>query len=223
VRVVGVVVAIDNYYGRRIFTVDDSTGLCIECGVEVETPGSPDAQSKEAPKTVASIAIGLKDPAAVTSPTEAPPHPYRHIEVGMVIDVKGSLRLFRDQRQIKVGKLQVVYSTSAEVQIWERIRKFRADILDHPWQLDRKVVDELRELQKAEYVAKDRRKKEKKKTKKAPDAVSEPAPSKANSLRRRAGRNAAGTNRLPEAKPYRPSKLSTNMTHADGAYDALGL
>ncbi|KAK8044605.1 hypothetical protein PG993_004629 [Apiospora rasikravindrae] len=42
VRIVGVVVAIDSFYSRRIYTIDDSSGACIECctGLVVDIKGA---------------------------------------------------------------------------------------------------------------------------------------------------------------------------------------
>ncbi|KAG4222257.1 hypothetical protein PC116_g29268 [Phytophthora cactorum] len=58
----------------------------------------------------------------------------------MVVDVKGSVRVFREQRQIKVQKLQRVMSTSQEIQFWNKIRDFRKDVLTKPWVLEKKEV-----------------------------------------------------------------------------------
>ena len=38
VRVTGVIVAVDEYAGRNVYTVDDSSGMCIECVCVTPTP-----------------------------------------------------------------------------------------------------------------------------------------------------------------------------------------
>ncbi|KAK6956974.1 hypothetical protein Daesc_002257 [Daldinia eschscholtzii] len=120
VRIVGVVVAIDEYSGCRLYTVDDSTGACIECIINIPKP--PDSRlQNDAEKNLV-------------------PDPYSEIDVGMVVDVKGSVRVFREQRQIKVQKLQRVMSTSQEIQFWNKIRDFRKDVLTKPWVLEKKEV-----------------------------------------------------------------------------------
>ena len=38
VRVTGVVVAVDEYAGKNVYTVDDSSGMCVECVCVAPTP-----------------------------------------------------------------------------------------------------------------------------------------------------------------------------------------
>lgn len=112
VRIAGIVVAIDNFPHRRIYTIDDSDGLCIECVADL-----PKAEPH--------------DPTGVTAPT---------VDVGAVVDVKGGLALFRGNKQIRIEKMTVLRSTNEEVALWEKARQFRGDVLDRPWKLtDREI------------------------------------------------------------------------------------
>jgi hypothetical protein len=208
VRIIGVVVAIDTYYGRRIYTVDDSTGLCIECSVNIPTPKDSSDQKAAAQKE----SVDASAPAL-----------YPDIDVGMVVDVKGSLNLFREQKQIKIGKMQHVRSTNQEVQFWNKIKVFRVDVLNQPWVLERKVLRRLEKENKADLRTKDKEKdkiKSKRPQQQNQDRLGESSSKDAGKHRSHSGRRSSDTG---FKKPYKPSKLSSVTMAEEGQYDALGL
>lgn len=150
VRIAGVVVAVDEYPGRRIYTVDDSSGVCIECLVDV-------------PRTDAALTAAVGKPAQAVSAKVDPKHtrkggeeaakvvekaPKRvvpeEVDVGTVVDMKGGLSVFRGNKQIKILKATVLRSTEQEVAFWEKIQKFRREVLDKPWTLTDKEVRRCR-------------------------------------------------------------------------------
>lgn len=45
VRITGVVVAVDEFKGKRVFTVDDSSGMCIECTAIAPPPPPPQTEN----------------------------------------------------------------------------------------------------------------------------------------------------------------------------------
>ncbi|EEY21927.1 OB-fold nucleic acid binding domain-containing protein [Verticillium alfalfae VaMs.102] len=109
VRLVGVVVAIDDVYNRRIFTIDDSSGACIECNVAV--------------KVIPAVlpAFGDKDPLAYAPRRlEFLQQGCDDVDVGAVVDIKGSVALFRDEKTVKIQKVKMVRSTAQEVALWEK-------------------------------------------------------------------------------------------------------
>ncbi|OTB09517.1 hypothetical protein M426DRAFT_316060 [Hypoxylon sp. CI-4A] len=198
VRVVGVVVAIDEFYGRRNYTIDDSTGACIECSLDVPKPIDRRQQN-----------------GAGVQPTVVPPNPapdpHSDIDVGMVVEVKGSTRLFRDEKQIKINKLQRTRSTAQEVQFWNKIRDFRNDVLSRPWVLEKREVRRCKKQHMADADEEERKKKKRK--------------------------NGDGTNSVVQIRESRakgsderskPSKDAVTRTEAKdsyiaGQYEALGL
>ncbi|KAI1122646.1 hypothetical protein F5Y10DRAFT_281552 [Nemania abortiva] len=157
VRITGVVVAIDNYYGHRVYTIDDSTGQCIECTLATPNTTSgarPHGESKK--HQVVSGAHTAQT--TITDTTSTTPFP-ADVDVGTVLDVKGTVKLFRGQKQISIRKATRVLSTNEEVLFWDKIRDFRRDILSQPWVLqDREVrMWRLRQVEAAEPKAKKRR------------------------------------------------------------------
>ncbi|KAI5865937.1 hypothetical protein GGS23DRAFT_554703 [Durotheca rogersii] len=145
VRIVGVVVAIDDFYGWRYYTVDDSTGACIQCRADIVRPAksAPDDAGDE------------KKAAAPASLSEAA----SGIDVGMVVEVKGGTRLFRDQMEISVHKIRRLRSTSQEVQFWDKIRQFRREVLSQPWVLERREVRRCKKQHTADVDTEEKRQK----------------------------------------------------------------
>ncbi|KAI2610105.1 uncharacterized protein GGS25DRAFT_487464 [Hypoxylon fragiforme] len=135
VRIVGVVVAIDDYYSNRVYTVDDSSGECIECSTSLPKP-DPGLTKTSADGETANATASI-------------PGAHSDIDVGMVVDVKGSTNLYRDQKQIKIHKMQRIRSTEYEVQFWKKIRDFRKDVISRPWILENREVRRC----KKEYMA----------------------------------------------------------------------
>lgn len=119
VRVVGIVVAIDEFSGRRVYTVDDSSGACIECTVAMPT----------APQDSNEVSSKAREKGAQSSEL------FPDIGVCSIVDVKGGLSTFRDEKQINIAKMHALRTTAEEVALWERRSQFRKAVLDKPWVL----------------------------------------------------------------------------------------
>ncbi|KAK2599248.1 hypothetical protein N8I77_011018 [Diaporthe amygdali] len=120
IRIAGMVVAVDEFAHRRVYTVDDSDGLCIECVADLPKPNSNDSAS-----------------AAVTTLP-------KDVDVGTVVDLKGGLTLFRGNKQVKIEKMTILRSTDEEVALWEKATQFRVDVLDKPWKLTEREIRRCR-------------------------------------------------------------------------------
>ena len=135
VRVAGFVIAIDEFAGWKVYTVDDSSGVTIECHVQI-------------PKTSADSITLDSAKAGGLGPTTDQAAPQQRwlgiadgeIEIGHIIDVKGSIRVFRDVKRIKAEKIVHLHSTEQEVQFWEKVAKLRSEVLSSPWLLERSVI-----------------------------------------------------------------------------------
>lgn len=135
------VVAVDEYPGRKVYTVDDSSGVCIECTIDVPKP-PPSASSTTAK---ARSLCNSKTPAAeATSTADVSLTVPEAVDVGTVVDIKGELALFRDHKQIKILKATILRSTEHEVVFWEKRRDFRENVLEKPWELTEKQVRRCR-------------------------------------------------------------------------------
>lgn len=163
VRIVGIVVAIDEWSGCRIYTVDDSSGATIECVVNIpkhptsttlQTSKQEDAAAREGKATVA---------AAQATITEEDKRPIvdREIDVGDVLDVRGSIIKFRDTKKIKVTKVIHLRSTVEEVQFWNKLVQFGGEVLARPWVLSEKEVRRCRKEAEGTVEGRAERRKEK--------------------------------------------------------------
>ncbi|OLN85333.1 Protein stn1 [Colletotrichum chlorophyti] len=155
VRIVGIVVAVDNFPGRRVFTVDDSSGACIECVVTLKMPSSTAHASPHANGFF-----------GVNRPQPQPPGDCVDVGVGTVVDIKGGLKMFHDEMQIKIEKVKSLKSTEQEVALWERRTQFRNEVLLQPWVLSAKQIRRCKKEEMRDVGDESEERKKKKKEKK---------------------------------------------------------
>lgn len=120
------VIAVDEFGTRRIYTVDDSSGVCIECVVDVS---KSDPESK----------LGCEQQHA-TGKIRVP----EEVDVGTVVHIEGGLALFRGNKQIKIERAKIIRSTEYEREFWDKVQDFRLKVLDRPWELTDKEVRKCR-------------------------------------------------------------------------------
>ncbi|KAF6819328.1 OB-fold nucleic acid binding domain-containing protein [Colletotrichum sojae] len=152
VRIVGIVVAVQDLGGRRIYTVDDSSGACIECIVPLKAP----------PRETAPTADPWQAPVL---PQPVPPADCMDVDVGSVVDIKGGLTTFRDEMQVKIEKVKLLKSTEQEVALWERRARFRSEVLLQPWVLSEKQIRRCRKEEMREKGGDDDKERKRKKEK----------------------------------------------------------
>jgi hypothetical protein len=140
VRICGVVVAVDERETKRFYMIDDGSGATIECIVKVPPPAAlGTARAGVNPKSNAN---------SNTGPTVDGP-----IDVGHVLDIKGSVTTFRANRQVCADKIVHLRSTEQEVVFWEKIVQLRRDVLSKPWVLDRREVRRCRMEEEGRYTS----------------------------------------------------------------------
>jgi len=168
VRLTGVIVAVDEYSGRKVYTLDDSSGVCIECTCVVSVPplvatdlaGSA-ATSSGAAKPVfpryPDKRLEIAKPRLDTSVTN-PRVPWSEIDAGSVVKIKGRIGKFREQKQIDVVKIDIIRSTDEEVRCWNEVLTFRKDVLGKAWVISQEVEEESRrEAMKEKHYKKGRK------------------------------------------------------------------
>ncbi|KAI1326722.1 hypothetical protein F5Y16DRAFT_221324 [Xylariaceae sp. FL0255] len=242
IRILGVVVAVDDYYGRRVYTIDDSTGQCIEC--TLATPKSKvsdrqdicDAQNDataRSSKAASSAVVSATKDMNTSNTTAAPPPPPSNIDVGAVLEVKGSIKLFRGQKQIHILKMVHILSTTQEVLFWDKIRDFRRDVLSHPWVLKEKEVRKCKKLYQTEVAGRskaEKKEKEKKVRHEKAKAADEAGGSNLEEIARkeRTHRRAANSLSTVSATVMRAERAARaeklrEMAGDENQYGALGL
>ncbi|KAJ9165651.1 hypothetical protein NKR19_g235 [Coniochaeta hoffmannii] len=176
VQVAGVVVAIDEFYGKRSYTIDDSSGATIECLLNVPkqnanlaaigataADGTADGKDKSGNKVKTDSAEDA------TTREDVKPVIDGDIDVGDILLVKGHVTVFRNNKQIRVYKISHLRCTEEEVQFWKKMAEFYGEVLSKPWSLTEK---ELRRCRKEATRSGDAEPREPKRSKrKAGDAV----------------------------------------------------
>ncbi|CAG8956131.1 hypothetical protein HYFRA_00012048 [Hymenoscyphus fraxineus] len=156
VMLTGLVVAVDEYYGKTIFTIDDSSGMCIEC-----TAPTPKANLPIEPVINQKHKIIEREEANTTRPTPATPKiPWGDMDVGVVVKIKGRINTFRNQKQIEIVKIEILRSTDQEVSFWDYVLAFRQRILSIPWTLTQEEEDKCRRQATGERQSKRKEKTE---------------------------------------------------------------
>ncbi|PKS11473.1 hypothetical protein jhhlp_003237 [Lomentospora prolificans] len=144
VRIVGIIVAVDDQPRYRVYTVDDSSGVNIECVLYFK--GDPSRPTKSSEPSVSRLPI---------------PPEFTDFGVGCVVDVKGTISPFRHSRGFRIERMKHVPTTSAELLLWEKRHNFRADILDQPWCLSQQDILRCRkEAESADFELAARKRKE---------------------------------------------------------------
>lgn len=146
-RIVGVVVAVDEFQARRVFTVDDGSGVCIEAVLWLASvdklPKLPEAVEKRARQVEATEKL-----------TTHPPGAFADIDVGVVVDVKGKLIRYREDIQIRIERMVSLETTQKELTLWEKRAGFRRQVLDTPWVLSKRDVRRAERAARAEIEGK---------------------------------------------------------------------
>ncbi|KAL2136083.1 hypothetical protein VTI74DRAFT_5489 [Chaetomium olivicolor] len=225
-RIAGIVVAVDERETRHLYTIDDGSGATLECVVNV-TP-------RQKPSTTN---IGAA-PNANSSEQLAAPQPLPKIDgpidVGHILDIKGSIGTFRDFRQIRAEKIAHLRSTEQEVVFWEKVTLLRNDVLSKPWVLGHREVRRCRKEEEGRYASRhpkntsDRRKKDK--VGKSEDRNTRAYLSDKTSANWGGGSKSRHESKLLVMRTRetglerrRVTKLSTRLVPVTGKYDALGL
>jgi hypothetical protein len=151
VRITGVVVAVDEFSTRRVYTVDDSSGVCIDCTCPAPPPQGlalPAHLNQGTDGRLAASTVQNRNTAPAkqssTPSVEAPLIPWEEIDVGVVVKIKGKPNTFRHVKQVNIIKVEVMRSTEQEVRCWNEILAFRKEVLRVPWVISQEAEDKFR-------------------------------------------------------------------------------
>ena len=162
IRITGVVVSVDHYDKFGLAELDDSSGRTVELKYDL-----PEVKHRELDlgdgKDTAIIPTGNSEAMAKSEvPKSEPlekPRPEDQIdhtllEVGNVVCVKGTIRTYRNARQVDVIKLALVPSTTHELAQMRALLSFQATHLRAPWVV---TAEEMATLKVAGSVAEKKR------------------------------------------------------------------
>ncbi|EJT80197.1 OB-fold nucleic acid binding domain-containing protein [Gaeumannomyces tritici R3-111a-1] len=167
VRIAGVVVAVDEYTVnestiKRVYTVDDSSGINVECIAQL------------AAKQPKNISLDAHSPDLVAQQRRQQQQQQQSpfdLDVGQVVEIRGGLKLYRTRYetrlQINIEKVKHL-STQHEVDFWKEVVKLHDETLSRPWVLDERVLRHCRRKAEKDEL----QSKKKKRPEKASDSVS---------------------------------------------------
>ncbi|KAG9233760.1 hypothetical protein BJ875DRAFT_463306 [Amylocarpus encephaloides] len=145
VRLTGLVVAVDEFYGRRVFTLDDSSGSCIECTSPAPPKTIRPGLTNLATSVGAETKTNAENQAPNTRPSVSNPTvPWELVDVGAVVKVKGVITIFREQKQVEMIKVDILRSIDQEVRCWNESLQFRREILETPWVVSQEQEEKCR-------------------------------------------------------------------------------
>jgi len=162
VQVIGVIVACEDYFEKFwLFTIDDSSGATIDATCrkpekerELAAAGFAEAGGRSAPRHASNAKPSTHQPAASNSevkgddeddPSEeqALHRTLSKVQIGTVVQAKGTLRTFRSVRQLALLRLSIVPDTTHEMALLADRTAFHATTLTRPWLLSAAEVEKL--------------------------------------------------------------------------------
>ncbi|EPE08971.1 ob-fold nucleic acid binding domain-containing protein [Ophiostoma piceae UAMH 11346] len=214
VRVSGVVVNFADYYGRHVYTIDDGTGMSIECVMPAVRP-PPEKRGAKSQAAAAGQTAGASISGTMTAVDLAADRLRQRDQqkkaddlvkdkLGKVIEARGDLCLYQTQHrgsflQVQISKLKVLRGTQQEVEFWHKVNTFTRETLDKPWVVDKQVV---RECRKAAHEYKEEAERNKPKH--------SAAPAKASSTIQAVSQTADPTPLPPPRRPRKRWQLRPN-------------
>jgi hypothetical protein len=135
-QIIGIVVAVEEYYEKFwLFTVDDSSGCCL------------DVTCPKPEKAKATTTAGTEEKAAIKDDTEEEEEALQStlfaLQIGTVVQAKGQITTFRQTRQLFLLRLTIVPSTTTELALIASRTEFHNDVLSKPWVLSEKEQKRL--------------------------------------------------------------------------------
>ncbi|OGM44865.1 OB-fold nucleic acid binding domain protein [Aspergillus bombycis] len=142
VSLVGIIVARTEYPTLTILTVDDSSGATIDI-IVLKAPVTDD----DGDQSVQSGRRGGLQSACATkhvAATNKTTVDTTALVPGVVVQVKGTLSMFRATMQIQLERVSVVQDTNAEIQFLDQRSRYLVEVLSVPWSLAEEEVERLR-------------------------------------------------------------------------------
>ncbi|KAK5677122.1 hypothetical protein LTS10_010311 [Elasticomyces elasticus] len=149
VRIVGILVDIVTR-GKKgeytILTIDDSSGECIDVKITTlaTVAGNERGYASNTGVENVDVHITLGLPTLYLN--------FKPVQIGEVLEVKGTIAVFRGERQIELKRLFRVNGTNAEASEWRKTALWISGVLAEPWILTDKERDAMDKRLKREEV-----------------------------------------------------------------------
>ncbi|MCJ1372468.1 hypothetical protein MMC20_003693 [Loxospora ochrophaea] len=174
IRLVGVLVAFDEYPNRWVMILDDGSGETIEivCAKQqnASTPAVADhtaatEQGSSSTRCPSTSTPTLTAPSRIGRTATGYEVDMSRIDLGSVVKVKGGIGEFRGAKQITLERINLIPTTASEALAWAELHAFHTAILSKPWTLSTTDIQRLKEKEEdKDGTAKAKRRKERDRT-----------------------------------------------------------
>jgi hypothetical protein len=151
----GIIVARDEFVGRTILVLDDSTGATIE--VVCDKPDSAAAETSPAVTNAAAAKPLTSISDRILNAEEQQHQDSQHVSAatrnplditplvpGTIAKLRGTISVFHGHYQLRLERYTLLPDTNAEVGFWESRTRFLVDVLSVPWVLTEEDIERLR-------------------------------------------------------------------------------
>ncbi|KAF7907504.1 uncharacterized protein EAF01_005090 [Botrytis porri] len=147
IKLIGLIVSIDTFARRRVYTIDDSSGVCIECVAILPLPpsGNPPTSHVEPP---------LNNPPNTPSLT-TPQIPWTEISECKVVRILGIMGSYMQVPQLQIVKMGIVGSTDVERKWWDECRELKdpeRGVLGREWVVGKEEMERWRRRERRRKV-----------------------------------------------------------------------
>ncbi|KAF7874949.1 hypothetical protein EAF04_002123 [Stromatinia cepivora] len=135
IKLLGLVVSIDDFARRRVYTIDDSSGVCMECVAFLPPPPSGPSSTS----TSSSTSILPTEP-SITHPQIA----WDTISECKIVRILGVMGKYMTMPQLQIVKMGVVESTDVERKWWDECAGLKdpsSGILGREWVVSEEEIE----------------------------------------------------------------------------------
>ncbi|KAF7941299.1 hypothetical protein EAE99_000936 [Botrytis elliptica] len=139
VKLIGLVVSIDTFARRRVYTIDDSSGVCIECVALLPLPSSEAASNSNSNSN-----LNCHPPSSSSPSITTPQIPWNDITECKVVRILGIVGSYMQVPQLQIVKMGIVGSTEVERKWWDECRELKdpeRGFLGREWVVGREEME----------------------------------------------------------------------------------
>ncbi|KAJ8064654.1 hypothetical protein OCU04_006977 [Sclerotinia nivalis] len=145
IKLIGLVVSTDDFARRRVYTIDDSSGVCIECVALLPPP--PPANPSSSTTSTSTSTSNLPTTQSLTPSEPSITHPqiaWDSISECKIVRILGVMGTYMSMPQLQIVKMGVVGSTDVERKWWDECAGLKdpsSGILGREWVVSQEEIE----------------------------------------------------------------------------------
>ncbi|CAD6439772.1 1337e072-ea7f-4fda-bc0e-df9aef1f9f96 [Sclerotinia trifoliorum] len=145
IKLIGLIVSIDDFARRRIYTIDDSSGVCLECVALLPPPPPSNPSSSTTSTSTSKTNLPTTQTPAPSEPSITQPQiPWDTISECKTVRILGVMGTYMSMPQLQIVKMGVVESTDVERKWWDECAGLKdpsLGILGRDWVLNEEEIE----------------------------------------------------------------------------------